>query len=368
MHQPELWRAVLDQPDDDLPRLIYADWLEEQAEPLAQARAEFIRVQIERHHLSELLDPTPEQCERLHQLLAEERRYLARYRGLWTAHLPNWARGVVTFERGWPEILSCSVRLWLEAGHTLTQREPIRWLSLTGAAGWGMQLAHCKALRTIRGCDFVPRTTLPDSPMLRALACSTELGSLRRLALGRANYDPEAMAELMDSPNFQRLHVCKISTSSSAIESIVRHLAEHGQCPELRRLKLQSVYLDESALEPLAYAEGLPNLEELDLSGCRLSPRAVFRIGQSARLPRLRRLLLTGNLYLGDAVLRELARTPLAERLEWLAVDSCGVSDAGVRWLLESKRFVRLRRLTVDLQPPTLRTLAETLPLVWDSL
>lgn len=38
-----LLRAVLDRPGDDLPRLVYADWLDEQGTPEATARAEFIR-------------------------------------------------------------------------------------------------------------------------------------------------------------------------------------------------------------------------------------------------------------------------------------------------------------------------------------
>ena len=39
-----LFRAILDNPDDDDVRLIYADWLDDQGD---SARAEFIRVQIE---------------------------------------------------------------------------------------------------------------------------------------------------------------------------------------------------------------------------------------------------------------------------------------------------------------------------------
>lgn len=40
---PALLAAVLDAPDDDLPRLVYADWLEDTGQP---ERAEFIRVQV----------------------------------------------------------------------------------------------------------------------------------------------------------------------------------------------------------------------------------------------------------------------------------------------------------------------------------
>ncbi|HYT91149.1 MAG TPA: TIGR02996 domain-containing protein [Gemmataceae bacterium] len=38
-----LLRAVIDNPDDDGPRLVYADWLEEHGDA---ERAEFIRIQI----------------------------------------------------------------------------------------------------------------------------------------------------------------------------------------------------------------------------------------------------------------------------------------------------------------------------------
>ena len=42
--QRALWHAIRTNPDDDTPRLVYADWLDEHNEP---ARAEFIRVQCE---------------------------------------------------------------------------------------------------------------------------------------------------------------------------------------------------------------------------------------------------------------------------------------------------------------------------------
>src|SRR5262245_2184200 len=39
-----LWAAVLANPEDDAPRLVYADWLDEHGQP---ERAAFIRLQIE---------------------------------------------------------------------------------------------------------------------------------------------------------------------------------------------------------------------------------------------------------------------------------------------------------------------------------
>lgn len=45
MEHEALLAAVLTNPDDDAPRLVYADWLQEHGQP---ERAEFIRVQIEK--------------------------------------------------------------------------------------------------------------------------------------------------------------------------------------------------------------------------------------------------------------------------------------------------------------------------------
>lgn len=46
----ELLRLILNNRQDDMPRLVYADWLEEQFrfnnDPALEARAEFIRLQI----------------------------------------------------------------------------------------------------------------------------------------------------------------------------------------------------------------------------------------------------------------------------------------------------------------------------------
>src|SRR5262245_48071653 len=54
MEEQALYRAILAAPHDDVPRLVYADWLDENAdrfpEPQARterARAEFIRLQCE---------------------------------------------------------------------------------------------------------------------------------------------------------------------------------------------------------------------------------------------------------------------------------------------------------------------------------
>src|SRR5262245_28921066 len=54
-------------PDDDTPRRIYADWLEENGQP---QRAEFIRVEVEMAQVwpDEDNEPSERQCPRFHEL------------------------------------------------------------------------------------------------------------------------------------------------------------------------------------------------------------------------------------------------------------------------------------------------------------
>src|SRR5262245_44393164 len=67
-----LLAAILDDPDSDLPRLIYADWCEEQGSP----RAEFIRLQCELdrtsvHRDKSALRAFARKCRRSQELLTQ---------------------------------------------------------------------------------------------------------------------------------------------------------------------------------------------------------------------------------------------------------------------------------------------------------
>ena len=50
-HDEAFLQSIRETPDDDAPRLIYADWLEEHGDARAAARAEFIRLQCQRARL-----------------------------------------------------------------------------------------------------------------------------------------------------------------------------------------------------------------------------------------------------------------------------------------------------------------------------
>jgi uncharacterized protein (TIGR02996 family) len=65
-----LFRALCESPNDDTPRLVYADWLEESGDP---DRAEFIRLQCERWNLCPAYPTVTEARTRATQLLRAHR-------------------------------------------------------------------------------------------------------------------------------------------------------------------------------------------------------------------------------------------------------------------------------------------------------
>src|SRR3954452_928314 len=90
--------AIAAAPDDDLPRLIFADWLDEHGDP---DRAEFIRTQIEAARLGRD-DPQRAPLEQRAKAL------LDRHRKTWLNEVTAWARPGAWFRRGFVYRVECA--------------------------------------------------------------------------------------------------------------------------------------------------------------------------------------------------------------------------------------------------------------------
>src|SRR3954453_18261421 len=93
MSHPAFLRGIGGEPDDDTPRLVYADWLDEHGEA---DRAEFIRVQCE------LARWVPD-LGRRGSLKARASELLAAHRQEWLGGLTAFCRAW-SFERGLPRV------------------------------------------------------------------------------------------------------------------------------------------------------------------------------------------------------------------------------------------------------------------------
>src|SRR5579885_2592247 len=159
---------VVAHPDDDAPRLIYADWLEEQGQP---ERAEFIRVQCR-------LAVSPEDGA----LRRRERELLATHGEAWRAEVPAWARAECEFRRGFVSAMTCHVRDWLRHGDELVRLLPIEELCFCAdLSADAAPLADAPSLARLR-CLIVAYVGLGDAGAAR-LAASPHLGQLDELSL-----------------------------------------------------------------------------------------------------------------------------------------------------------------------------------------
>src|SRR4051812_34816813 len=110
-----LLAAIREQPDDDLARLAYADWLEESGEA---DRAQFVRLQVQYDRQETRSPAAGELSERAEALAAaHERRWL----GEWADLLVNWS-----FRRGFLDSVTLEPEVFLTRGDALFATQPIR--------------------------------------------------------------------------------------------------------------------------------------------------------------------------------------------------------------------------------------------------
>jgi uncharacterized protein (TIGR02996 family) len=137
--------AIRAAPDDDAPRLVYADWLEEQGDAPS---AEFIRVQceiasIEKDVQSDEVCGTPGcDCERLPELREKQWALWSRRvnEGLpdgWTVRIdpipdhPGLIIPMGRVRRGFVEAVRCTADLWLKDAPAILAAHPVRRVVLT---------------------------------------------------------------------------------------------------------------------------------------------------------------------------------------------------------------------------------------------
>ena len=171
-----LIRSVLTAPADDAPRLVYADWLDEQGRA---EDAEFIRVQVELARLGFDGGLHTDELGRLRHAPARVADLTVRQLELWNdgfgrPDLPdtmaNWSvypvntRGTqVRVRRGFVERLSCESGQFLSLAAELFARQPVTHVRLTDLQpAWerhnGVYVWHCATLSTLPApAHWLPR-------------------------------------------------------------------------------------------------------------------------------------------------------------------------------------------------------------------
>ena len=131
-----LLRAVIEHPDDDAPRLVFADYVEERGQP---ERAEFIRLQVAAAHepcvqslprQHTCSDPACGRCRPFGDRLA----VLCQLPGFGDWVWDGWDPPVVNtwYERGFVEAVAVAAERFVEVAGRLFALEPIRSVRLSG--------------------------------------------------------------------------------------------------------------------------------------------------------------------------------------------------------------------------------------------
>jgi uncharacterized protein (TIGR02996 family) len=309
-------------PDDDTPRLVYADWLEDHGRP---ERAEVIRVQIE-------LAALPVDDPRRPALEAREAELLAAYGAAWLRPLREAGATTWIFRRGFAEAIGLPLPRFVECAGWLCERDPVREVKLS----WARE----------------GRNVALDLELVRRLADCRHLARLEVLDLGEAPLGHAAARALLTSRHLgSRLARLVFSDEDSTLH-VARTLARADRLSGLRELHFQGWTqsdLGDEGAGALAGAPHLAGLTALTLLNCRLGPYGAEAL---AHLPFLTRL---AHLYLGNGGptanrvgargARALASTRNLAGLAFLGLGGNAIQDAGVEALAGSRFLGGLRVL-----------------------
>ncbi len=286
-------QEIIAAPDDDGPRLVYADWLEERGDP----RAEFIRVQCEEARLGD--------SDRREELRRRVRQLLRKHATGWTAELG--AKGAEIrgpdYHRGFVESAKMSIRFCLKSGAELMAKTPIRRVTLTSGGKLLPKLAQAQHLLGLQELCFVEHR-FPESDAAEFVQ-SPYLANLQTFELHRSHFDSGHFASALASSSFTKLTALNLGLAQS---------------------------VDPNWAEPLLNAPWLRTIESLHLG--RLNDEMVRRFASSPLLGNLKNWYMTNiGLSLSTETGRTLAASPLTTHLERLSLCFCNMTIEGLRAL-----------------------------------
>lgn len=297
--------AILEHPDSDEARQVYADQLIANNDP----RGELILVDIA------LAGP----------LAIRKREQLARRRAeLVKAHAATWWPYKVASYRTHKGFVQAVVGSWTQVkaiAQDLFAAEPVTELELSG-------IDDDKALRALLAAPWLPRLHrlimrgLPGDEGFTALATSPQLANLRALNVTANELSADALADLGDA------------------------------LPRCTSLVLTGNEIGDDGVANLRAWKHLPNVDTLYLSSCEVGEDGLDQLFAGAPLARLEKLTLSNN-EIGDegagVIVKCAVRMPALRHLE---LTNCGLSSSGAKALAKAKlpalRRLDLRRNDLD--------------------
>jgi len=227
-HPPRFLQTILADPQDDLPRLRYANWLEGCGNPLG----EFIRMQC---HLARR--PHLEYERRSQELLAE-------YRDDWSMALEDHV-GWMSFHRGFVEEISLTDRQLIRNAAHLFQASPVLDVHLQS--------------------DGKRLDALPDLPHLQHTLF---------LDISAQHLGDGGVARLADALMLARVHGLNLGSNFIGDEGLIA-LSDSLFLGELRELYLNDNPITDDGVRQLVMSPVIDRLELLDVRYTQIGPEGI---------------------------------------------------------------------------------------------
>lgn len=311
MDQRSFIEAIQANPDDEVSRLVYADWLDEQGEP----RGELIRVQCELARL-------PANDPRRKLLDQRESELLDDYGEDWLKPLRELgALGVSVryFRKGLIEHLKIAAEDFLEHAETLCQIEPalsrvqltnvsphmnrltaVRFPSQISTLDLSANPVEAEGFRLLAQAKFVGQLKELDLKFTRLGIeglrgfCSQEWPQLERLDLSGNRIGPDGASVLTAQVCFPQLRILLLSMNRLGEEA--GNLFRPHSWVNLEELHLASNGIPSAAAQQMiSKCRHFPVLRILNLRYNRISQTMQKQLQESERPERLAELDLTGN-------------------------------------------------------------------------
>ncbi len=304
-----LLEAIVSNPEDDVPRLVYADWLEEQGET---DRAELLRIGPE---------PAEDAAKAAFKALVKR----------------------VTPEV--PEEFKKSIHRLTFTNGLLAAVVQMRGL-LTKA----FQDRGGPWLRSVRTFKL---TIVGNTKTWEKVAAMPLMGHLRNLDVGGCALGKEGLTGLIGSPHFKGLYSINLSNNRLSRPDTIKALVECATLPRLVNLDLSGNWLNQEVVRALLAWPQARHLTALNLSGNWIHAGGVALVAESEALANLSHLSISHN-YLPDQAVQAIVQSAALPRLSHLSIAGNNLTDAAAHALAGWPGLARLRRLEIQRNPMTL--------------
>jgi uncharacterized protein (TIGR02996 family) len=340
--------AVLAAPDDDAPRLVYADWLAERGD----ARGEYIPLACRFDQVGDYTPAAAELFERTNNLHSKHRR-------AWIAPLGQHG-GTAVFRRGFISELTMRAREWVADHDELARHAPLDTMTLFDVDDGSLRelakrpwLAALQKMTLLGSPSQVSLVALGASPHVRpgltlglqlpltsedarALVAAPFAGRIEGIDVPR-RVDADTAVALAALPRLRRF----TSLTSNLEGEVARALAR----APLERVMLVGHGFDDEGCTHLA---GIPTLTKLYLYGGLTADGAAAAI---ARLPPSLRVLDLSKSTIGDVGAQAIAAAPQLAGLVELHLREAELGRAGLHAILTSPHLRSLEYLWIDADP-----------------